>query len=111
MLREKLLEYKTITDTLITAITSEDVEKIDESFKSREELIEEINKISLDSKYFKAIGEELGLLVQDRQLKILVQNKKRELQLEINNIKDKVNANRSYGATSLRKYGFFNTKI
>lgn len=111
ILRDKLLEYKQVTDTLIEVIKNEDVENVDNLFSTRTELIREINKLSLDREAFKAIGEELGLSEQDKVLTNLVQDKKREIQVEVKNIKDKVNANRSYANNSLRKYNIINTKI
>lgn len=110
-LRDKLLEYKQVTDTLIEVIKNESVENVDELFSARTELIGKINKLSFDSETFKAIGEELSLAEQDNLLRSLIQDKKKEIQTEIHNIKDKVNANRSYSANSLRKYNFINTKI
>lgn len=111
VLRGKLLEYKEVTNNLINSITNEKMEVIDGLFQRRGELITEINKLLLNRKEFKTISEELGLLEQDKTLKELVENKKKDIQVEIRNIQHQVNANKSYGSNSLRSISFINTRI
>ncbi|MBK1812935.1 hypothetical protein JHL18_20130 [Clostridium sp. YIM B02505] len=109
-LREQLLRYKEITDSMISSIKEENEEKFKQLVMDKQLLINSINEASQNSIAFKEIADELRLMEQDQNLHNLIEQKKLEIKSEIKKIDDKKNATNAYN-NAFRGYNFINKKI
>lgn len=95
-IKEKLLEYKTLTVELINALENEEYIKLNDLFNEREKIIDCTNDLSYSMEEFKKICNELGIIELETKLKQLIKDKMLKVKKSINNIKRSRNAHMSY---------------
>ena len=104
-LRKNLKKYKELTENLILLLEKEDIESLEKYLDLRKEVINNINKLSVENNDFKVIINELNLLSLEetfnKKLKEAMDRTKKEL-LEVKKGKQ---ANKGYNRS------FLNTSI
>lgn len=110
-LRDKLKEFKDITIELIANIEKEDYAKLDELLSNREQIINAIDKIDYTKEEFLKLSKELDILVLQQKLTKLTNEKKANLQHNIENLSTSQTASKSYGKRYAVDSVFFNKKI
>ena len=104
-IRVILEEYKNVTEMLIQAVKSGDIDE--EFIKDREKLLNEIKACDFDKSELKKICDELEILNFEKEAYKILNNEK---QKEIITLKKQKQANKSYG-NAVGKMNFFNTKV
>lgn len=110
-LREKLLQYKNLTEELITAVNNEEPDAIDGLFQKRQYIIDEIDASGYNGDEFRRIAEEFQLLNKSKQLEDAIYKKKDEMRENLRKLKERKVANKSYYNSSNSIKSFFNTRI
>ncbi|SKA72706.1 hypothetical protein SAMN05428976_10134 [Clostridium sp. USBA 49] len=110
-LRENLLNFKKITESLINEIKEENYNSLEDIFNKREIVINTIKKIDYNLEDFKNISSELKLLEMERELNILINEKRQFIVEEINKLKTYKRANNNYQKNFKPDSIFFSKKI
>lgn len=110
-MREKLLEFKSLTDSMIYCIEHDDIEAMDGYIEKRQGVIEAIEGLDYTQEQFKEICSDLNLLKGQQVLSQLIVRKKDELKDKISDLREKNTANRNYARSSMVNRSFFNKKI
>ncbi len=110
-LEELLKNYRNLTEKIITSIETDELEVIEDLFLQREEVINKINSQTYTKEQFIHIAEELELKVLEDKLNYLYVKKKDDTYREMQNNKEKINANRNYTRNASRKIHFLDQKI
>lgn len=107
-LRVILEDYKKVTEMLIEAVKSGE---IDEAFiEDRGRLLEELKGCDFDKSDLKKICQELDILKLEKEAYKVLNNEKQKVKEEIITLKKQKQANKSYGS-AIGKINFFNTKV
>jgi hypothetical protein len=110
-LKSGLKEYKNITLEIINSLEKEDYDALGQLISNRQNIIDEIDKLSYSKEEFVKICKELDILMIQQKLVKLINEKKASLRNNMNNLATSQNANKSYN----RRYSvdsiFFNKKI
>ncbi|WP_394856999.1 flagellar protein FliT [Clostridium paraputrificum] len=107
-IRVILEEYKNVTEMLIQAVKSGDIDE--EFIKDREKLLNEIKVCDFDKSELKKICDELEILNFEKEAYKILNNEKQKVKEEIITLKKQKQANKSYG-NAVGKMNFFNTKV
>lgn len=110
-LKDGLKDYKNITLDIINSLEKEDYDVLEQLISNRQNIIDEIDKLSYSKEEFVKICKELDILMLQQKLVKLINEKKASLRNNMNNLATSQNANKSYN----RRYSvdsiFFNKKI
>ncbi|WP_160670660.1 hypothetical protein [Clostridium sp. C8-1-8] len=109
-LREKLLKYKELTDSMISSVVEEKEEEFKRLVAEKQLLINLIDKGNYNKVLFMETAKELDLLEQDVKLQKTIEEKKLYIKGEIKHLDEKKNANRAYN-NAFRGYSFVNKQI
>ncbi|GFP77116.1 hypothetical protein [Clostridium fungisolvens] len=109
-LKEKLIQYKEITEQIITSVKEEQEEAFVKLLTQKQALINLIDASNYESDEFRKVSSELKLLEQDQILIRLIEEKKKFIQQEIKKSKDKSNALIAY-SRNFNGYNLINKKI
>lgn len=109
-LKDKLIQYKEITEQIIASVNEEQEEEFVKLLIQKQALINLIDASNYESNEFKKVSNELKLLEQDQTLIRLIEEKKKSIQQEIKESKDKSNALTAYNR-NFNGYNLINKKI
>lgn len=111
MLKDKLVEYRDVTMVLINVLEKGELNILEENLKKRQEIIEDINKLDYTCEQFKGISEEINLVLLEEKLNILMNNKKQEIRVKINDVKKSRNAHKAYNKSFINSSFFLKKQI
>lgn len=96
-LNEFLTEYKALTIKIIEKLNKAEYDnEVDELFNGRQELINNINKLSYEGQAFRDIVGKLQLMEAENSLNELINTKKHEIQMHMADLKKGKNARNAY---------------
>lgn len=110
-LKIKLKEYRDITVELISNVEKDNFHLLDELLSHRQNIIDEIDRISYSKDEFLNLCKELDILVLQQKLVKLMNEKKANLRNDIDTLANSQNANKSYNKRFTADSVFFNKKI
>jgi hypothetical protein len=110
-LKQKMQEFKAITEELIESVNKDRDEELDRLFVSRQEIINMIEGLKYNKNDFKAVCEELNIVRLSQELEEVVSKKRMEMREKMNSLKEQRTANRSYIQNSNMIRSVFNKKI
>lgn len=110
-LKEKLIEYKSITLELITNVENEGYDNLDKLLISRQNVMDEIDNITYSKEEFLCLCKELDILVLNQKLIKTTKEKKAGILKKIDELKTSKTANKSYNKRFAVDSIFFNKKI
>lgn len=110
-LKQKLVQFKQITIELINALRKEEINRLDDLFDSRQNVIESMDKLTYTVEQFTNICRDLDLLNMQQELSELMYEKKESIKEELNKIQLTKNANNNYNKSFYADSGTFNKQI
>lgn len=110
-LKQALTQYKNYTLDLISVLEKEEFDSLDKVLNERQFVIEEINNIDYTREEFKVIVEELEILILQKKLTELINEKRNNTRIELDNIVNSKKANKNYNRKFYSDSMFFNKKI
>lgn len=109
-LKEELINYKNLTLELITSVEKEDYDSLDSLLSDRQNVIEEINKLTYSKEEFLCLCRNLDILVLNQKLIKISSEKKSSIRKHIDELRVSKNANKSYNKRFAVDSVFFNKK-
>jgi hypothetical protein len=110
-LKQKMQEFKAVTEELIEAVNRDRDEELDRLFVRRQEIINWVEGLKYNKNDFKAVCEELNIVKLSQELEDVVAKKRMEMREKMNSLKEQRTANRSYIQNSNMIRSVFNKKI
>lgn len=110
-LNELLLQYKNITEELITCLESENYDPLDELLNKRQDLIDTMNALDYPNDRFKTNCEDMGLPILQKKLDLLYAEKLNTARANLKQAVSGKQVHQSYGRASHVDSIFFNKKI
>jgi hypothetical protein len=111
VLRDKLINYREITQALAEVLNNEDYDRVESLLESRQALIGEINELNYSTEEFKQIAEQLGIITFQQVADKLLNEKYSNLKMELKKISTNKSINRNYNQNNYVDSIFFNKKI
>lgn len=110
-LRELLIDYKAITESIISTVSNEDYEGIESLLDSRQAVIGAIQQLKYTKDDFNRIENELNIHGLQEKLDMLMNEKMNLVRSEIKKTKVNQNVNKNYNFSGYTDSIFFNKKI
>lgn len=110
MLREFLENYKELTEKMITAVISDDMNLFQNLLDCRQKVIYKLDNLNYSSVELRRIIRELKIIELEHELSNITLIKKEEYKCNINRIKLKQNAHNSYNKAFFNDSHFFKEK-
>lgn len=110
-LKQALTQYKNCTLDLIASLEREDFNSLDGLLNKRQLVIDTVDNISYTKEEFTAISEELQILVLQKKLTDLMNEKKKKVRRELDNVIEGKKANKNYNRTIYSDSTFFSKQI
>ncbi|MCY6370417.1 flagellar protein FliT [Clostridium ganghwense] len=111
MLKDKLVDYRDLTMLLINVLEKGELNTLEDNLKKRQEIIEDINKLDYTYEQFRSVSEEINLVLLEQKLNTLMNNKKQEIRVKINNVKKSRNAHNAYNKSFINSSFFLKKQI
>jgi uncharacterized DUF497 family protein len=111
LLRDRLIDYREITQSIVEALSSEDYDRIESILERRQAIIGEIAELSYAAEEFKQIAEQLDIISIQKTADSLLNEKYSNLKTELKRISTNKNINRNYNQNNYVDSIFFNKKI
>ncbi len=83
-LKEQLINYRELTLEIIQILEKEDYDAPKELLNERQNIINNINKLSYTKEEFKNINYELDLMLVEKKLQTIMLKRKAELKQKLN---------------------------
>ena len=99
--------YKKITLEIIQCLKEDNIDKVDDLFEKRENILKE----EKDNKIFKDSMINIGIIDLDKEIRVLLEQNMLKTKLEIQNHKLSTITNNSYIINSQKKINIFNAKV
>jgi hypothetical protein len=110
-LEEELIKFKSISVQIIDYLRNEEYDGIDKLLNDRSEVIEHIQTLTYRQTDFNDVAANLGLLDTERELTVLLSQKKQEVRELMNKVNTVKKANNNYQRNFHSDSLFFNKKI
>ncbi len=110
-LKEELINYKELTLEIIQILEKGDYDAPKELFNERQNIINNINKISYTKEEFKNINDELDLMLVEKKLQTIMLKRKAEIKAKLNNASDSKEAAKSYNMKQFSSQYILNKTI
>lgn len=111
LLKENLMEFKAITEKLINAVNNDLSEELDRLFVDRQLVINNMEKLQYSKEEFTLLCNELDIANISKALDELVVKKREDLKANMNSLRERNIANKSYANSANVKRSYFSTKI
>ncbi|BDB02563.1 flagellar protein FliT [Clostridium botulinum] len=110
-LKEQLINYRELTLEIIQTLEKEDYDAPKELLNERQNIINNINKLSYTKEEFKNINDELDLMLVEKKLQTIMLKRKTELKQKLNNASDTKEATKSYNMKQFNSQYILNKTI
>jgi hypothetical protein len=110
-LKQMLVQFKQVTIELIKVLKQDEIYKLDGLLNSRQIVIEDMEKLSYTAEEFTKVCNELDILILQKELSELMQEKKENTKEELNKIQLTKNANNNYNKSFYANSGTFDKQI
>ena len=108
---EELNEFKNVTLDLITSLKEDKIHLVPVFLEKRQEIIDSLSKKEIDSSLKKEQSRDLQLLELEKELQEIYINKKQEIYIQLQEIKNNMAANNIYLFTSREPLNIIDKKI
>ncbi|APH18042.1 hypothetical protein N496_12950 [Clostridium botulinum A2B3 87] len=110
-LKEQLINYRELTLEIIQTLEKGDYDAPKELLNERQNIINNINKLSYTKEEFKNIDYELDLMLVEKKLQTIMLKRKAELKQKLNNASDTKEAAKSYNMKQFSSQYILNKTI
>lgn len=110
-LKDKLMEVRNLTEKIMVAIDTEELEKVEFLLGERQKIIESLNGLNYSKQEFKQLFEECEILKLHNELEKRMKSKKEESKNELLKLKKSKQAYNGYNKNYLNNSFFIKEKI
>ncbi|ACA56133.1 flagellar protein FliT [Clostridium botulinum] len=110
-LKEQLINYRELTLEMIQILEKEDYDAPKELLNERQNIINNINRLSYTKEEFKNINDELDLMLVEKKLQVIMLKRRAELKQKLNNASDSKEAAKSYNMKQFSSQYILNKTI
>jgi hypothetical protein len=110
-LKTLIVEYQAVTKAMITEVSKDNFEILEEELSNREQVINSMKSIKFDQVELRSLCEEFQIMKLQKELDSLLIEKRSKLKDEIASLSTSKNANKTYQRGFQVDSLFFNKKI
>lgn len=93
---ELLMNFRDITSKAIEILKEEKYEELDALLNEREEIINNLKSINMNSEHFKVVCNKFDIMKLEGELNDLLKNKRDEIRIKLELVSKNIQVNNSY---------------
>lgn len=111
ILREYLSKYKDLTLNIIESLKENKIDSLDILITQRQDIIDNVNKLNYSKKEFSELSNEFNLIEMEKNVEILIKEKKEYVKNEIRNTSKGIIASNNYNKSFYNNAGIFSKRV